>query len=115
MKCISSKAIVVSLALIILVIGCRTNYTATTYDYPQPVDTRDRDILYQEKKTYHIASTGVYASNEFDGARLSAFTQEGENLYKAEILPENEPINPSPWYAMELWSDTPQTIQLNRF
>ena len=86
------------------------NYTATSYDYPDPVDTSDKPIEEQEKKTWSF--DGVYADNQFDGARLNGFSQVDKNTFRAEILPENFPINESPWYAFKLWSDRARKIEL---
>lgn len=92
--------------------SCKSSFEATTYDYPAPVDTRTRDILLQEKKGYYMRD-GVYADNLFDGARLSSFEKESDGRYKATILPENEPINPSPWYAFRLASNRKQDITIH--
>ncbi|MEL6866867.1 MAG: hypothetical protein AAFP19_20755, partial [Bacteroidota bacterium] len=87
-----------------------TNYTAKDLVFPRPVDTSTRPIEIQEKKTYAI--DGVYADNEFDAARLNAFNKDAEGRFHAVILPENSPINSSPWYAFRLWSDDNRRIQL---
>ncbi|MFK7933524.1 MAG: M14 family zinc carboxypeptidase [Saprospiraceae bacterium] len=97
------------LSTFIFLIGCKS-FEATPYDFPKPVDTTTRAIEFQEKKTYAIG--GVYASNEFDGARLNDFQQKGENSFVVTIRPENSPINPSPWYAFKIWSDEARTVQV---
>lgn len=86
------------------------NYEASTYIYPDPVDTSDKPIEEQEKKTYEI--DGVYADNQFEGARLNAFEQLDKHTFKASILPENTPINESPWFAFKLWSEKKRQIFL---
>lgn len=92
--------------------ACQVVRKATTYDFPKPVDTTDKPIEMQEKKLYGDAEMGVYADNRFDGARLNAFEQVNDSTFKATILPENEPINRSPWYAFKLWSDAPKNVQI---
>jgi predicted deacylase len=89
--------------------GCK-NYEASSYDYPDPVDTSNKPIEEQEKKLYEI--DGVYADNQFDGARLNGFEQVDKNTFKASILPENEPINKSPWFSFKMWSDKNRKIKL---
>lgn len=97
------------LLALLLFIGCKT-YQATDFNYPRKVDTTDHQIELQEKKTYSIG--GVYADNQFDGARLNDFSKINDNTFQATILPENFPINPSPWYAFKLWADKDQLINL---
>ena len=97
------------LLTLLLCIGCKT-YQASDFTYPNKIDTTDHPIELQEKKTYSI--DGVYADNQFDGARLNDFVKINGNTFQATILPENFPINPSPWYAFKLWADKDQLINL---
>lgn len=91
--------------------SCKHNpYQLKTYKFPSPVDTTTRPIKYQEKKTYQIGD--ISASNEFPSARLNDFTQLNDSIFQVLISPENEPINPSPWYAFKIWSKSPQSIYL---
>lgn len=90
-------------------LGCK-NYQATSYNYPDPVDTSDKPIHEQEKRTWRF--DGISADNRFDGARLNGFEQVDTKTYKAVILPENTPINKSPWFAFKLWSEQPGEIDL---
>lgn len=76
----------------------------------QEVDTTSRPIERQEKKTFAFEADGVYFSNEFDGARLNKIERTGENFYTITILPENAPINMSPWYAFQVWSKRKKEI-----
>lgn len=103
------KNLLYILPLFFLISACKS-FVATPYDFPNGVDTTTRVIEMQEKKTY--TAGGVYANNEFDGARLNDFQQVNDSSFVVSIRPENSPINPSPWYAFKLWSDTPRTIQL---
>lgn len=99
------------LALLLLFFySCSTPNTATSFDFPKPVDTSNRPIQVQEKKVYQIG--GVYADNQFDGARLNNFIAINDSTFQATIRPENTPINPSAWYAFRLWSDSPRRISL---
>ncbi|MAJ31466.1 MAG: hypothetical protein CMC18_02260 [Flavobacteriaceae bacterium] len=76
------------------------------------VDTRSKPIRFQEKKTYSFDSAGVYFSNDFNGARLNSVQQLNDSTYRLGIWPENIPINPSPYYAFKVWSDTQQSLIL---
>lgn len=84
------------------------NRGATHYKFPTPVDTRTKAITFQEKKVYDFPSLGLKADNQFDGARLNTAELRDDTLLVIGIKPENEPINPSPWYALRL---TPQRDQ----
>ena len=57
------------LFLVLLLPACKS-YEAKTYDFPKPVDTTTRPITLQTKKVYELPD-GIYADNQFDGARLN--------------------------------------------
>lgn len=73
-------------------------------DFETPINTHSRPITYQEKKTFKLESLGVFASNEFDGARLSGFKKLNDSTALAIINPENQPINRAAYYAFKIWS-----------
>jgi cytosolic carboxypeptidase protein 6 len=75
----------------------------------QIIPTESKPIQIQEKKVFDL-DKGVYFSNQFEGARLNDVTRINDTLVAITILPENEPINPSPWYAFKIWSESPQTF-----
>ncbi|MFC3881622.1 M14 family metallopeptidase [Algoriphagus namhaensis] len=75
----------------------------------QIIPTESRAIEKQVKQTYFVGDQ-VYFSNEFEGARLNGAEKVNDTLYRVLILPENEPINPSPWYAFKVWSERAQTF-----
>ena len=66
---------------------------ATTYDFPQPVDTKSKEITYQEKQIYYDSIGDVFATNNFPAARLNDFQRERRGFYVAYINAENTPIN----------------------
>ena len=102
-------AISILILLSLVLTGCKS-YKASTYEYPDPVDTHDKEIAEQDKKLYSI--DGIYADNRFDGARLNGFEQVEKDVYKAIILPENHPINKSPWFSFKLHADKKRKIDL---
>lgn len=79
---------------------------------PQQVSTTTRPILKQEKRTIGFEADGIYFSNEFDGARLNSIEKDEAGRYVISILPENEPINMSPWYAFKVWSKKKKEINV---
>jgi len=101
------------LLFFVLFLSCKssTSLTADKHEYLKPVDTTKRPISNQKKKTYHLI--GLSATNDFPAARLNKFTQENDSTYTASIWPENFPINPSPWYAFKLWSETERDVYIN--
>ena len=76
------------------------------------VDTSDKEIKFQEKKIFSFDKSGVYFSNDFEGARLNNVTQKNDSSFILKVLPENIPINPSPFYAFEVLSNTTKRINL---
>ncbi|MEW4925125.1 M14 family metallopeptidase [Algibacter sp. 2305UL17-15] len=84
-------------------LGCSS---VKTVSFKTPIDTQSKPIEYQIKKTFELEDLGIYASNEFDGARLNGFEKLNDSTAKAIIAPENEPINHSAYYAFKVWSDT---------
>lgn len=105
------KTAILYLLLLFIITSCQSYYKLNTFDLPRPVDTSNKPIDLQEKKVYSTEA-GVYADNQFDGARLNDFIQIDATSFEAWIKPENAPINPSPWYAFKLWSDEPIDINL---
>jgi hypothetical protein len=83
------------------------------YDPPGATITTDKEIVPQHYRTISFSNTGIYISNEFEGARLNDFYQVNESTYTAVILPENAPINDSPWYSFKIWSSRERKINLN--
>ncbi len=56
---------------------------------------------------------GVFASNQFDGARLNDFVRLSESNFQATVSPENIPVNASAWFAFQIWSNEKKTIELS--
>lgn len=77
------------------------------------VDTHTKPIENQVRKTYNFASSGVYVSNKFDGARLNFIRQLNDSTFECTVVPENHPINNSAWYAFKVWTDKPKTVYFN--
>jgi len=98
------------LPFILLLAFTACNRGATHYKFPTPVDTRTKAINFQEKKTYDFPILGLKADNQFDGARLNTAELKDDTLLVIGILPENEPINPSPWYALRLTPERDQRL-----
>jgi cytosolic carboxypeptidase protein 6 len=81
------------------------------YPFPNPVDTRTRPIVFQQKQLF-VTSAGVCADNRFDAARLNDFIALDDSTFRAFVAPENTPINPSPWYAFKIAANQQRNITL---
>ena len=96
------------IAIVGLVILAACNSTVPTYVYPTPVDTDSKSVELLEGRVF-VTMAGVTATSDFPGARLGAFKAAGPRttngvggFFVADIPPENQPINQSPWYAFGL-------------
>ena len=70
-------------------------------------------IQYDQSKHAQACNIGVVKiSANFATARMDKCTQVADNEYLITLVPENTPINSSPWYAFKVWSETTKNIQL---
>ena len=86
-----------------VVVSC-TGVKPVAFD--TPIDTTSKVLNNQNKQTFELDGLGVFASNEFDGARLNGFEKLDDSTATVIITPENTPINNSAYYAFRTWSDT---------
>ena len=111
---IKSIIIFISAIITLLIISkCSTpekTITALPYDPPGAIVTTNKEITLQHYRTISFSKSGVFASNEFEGARLNDFYQVDDSTFVVEIEPENAPINNSAWYAFKLWSKEEKDI-----
>lgn len=90
-----------------IIVGCTT---VKTVEFETFVDTTSKPIDYQIKKTYELPNLELYASNDFDGARLNGLEQINDSTALVIINPENSPINNSAYYAFKAWSKTSKPL-----
>lgn len=98
------------LSLLLTLAACQTDSQWAGQAPVRKVQTETLPVQHQHKGTFSLEQ-GIYASNDFPGGRLNGIVQRNDTLL-ALITAENTPINPSPWYAFQLWSETAQSIQL---
>lgn len=67
----------------------------------------------QPGAVFAFAHHTVFFSTDFAGARLNQIEAINDSIFNGTIVPENNPINRSPWFAFKIWAATPRTIQLN--
>jgi len=92
-----------------LLISC---ISAPKVIFKEYVDTKTRSISFQKKRIFSFDESGVYFSNDFEGARLNNINQLNDSTFVLSILPENKPINPSPFYAFKIWSSSAKKVFL---
>lgn len=90
---------------------CKRNAQWEGQEPVKKVSTETVPIQLQYKGTFNLGA-GIYMSNEFEGARLNGVARTNDTLLTVLITPENSPINMSPWYAFQLWSDHPCDIYI---
>ncbi|WP_299104542.1 M14 family metallopeptidase [uncultured Tenacibaculum sp.] len=95
--------------LFFIITGCSSTKIVK---FKTPVDTTNKEISKQEKQVYSIKEMQVYATNNFDAARLNGFEKVNDSAVKAIIRPENTPINNSTYYSFKIWSETPKSIYI---
>ena len=99
----------VFLILIFLVWSCKDSKWRGQ-EVIQKVNTQTLPVQEQVKKAFDLGS-GIYCSNDFDGARLNGIVLTNDTII-ALINPENTPINYSPWYCFKIWSEAQQNVFL---
>jgi cytosolic carboxypeptidase protein 6 len=71
-----------------------------------------RKVILQERKTYAFKESGLFVSNEFEGARLIDFYPNKDQTYTAVFEPENLSAY-TPWFAFKIWSNRQQAVTIN--
>ena len=74
------------------------------------VPTVDKPVQKQWRGVWAFNDSTTFFSNTFDGARLNGVAYDGDDHYTIWVTAENTPINVSPWYAFQVWSDEPRDI-----
>ncbi|MDI9364085.1 MAG: M14 family metallopeptidase [Flavobacterium sp.] len=89
--------------------SCTTSRTAASLS----VDiTKPTTVTLQKKKDFIFQKGSIGFSNKFSAARLNKVTAVNDSTYSVLILPENNPVNPSPWYAFKIWSKKNRQVYL---
>jgi len=90
-------------------VGLRMSTNASkaySYDPPGSLNTTDKPIEFQKKRTFAFEAAGVYFSNDFEGARLNDVRMVNDSTFVGVLAPENAPVNYSAWYAFKAWSSS---------
>jgi len=89
--------------------SCKTTNTTITSSVKTP---KNSTVDVQQKKDFIFQNGTIGFSNQFSAARLNHVKAVNDSTYSLMVLPENNPINPSPWYAFKLWSNKSQVVHL---
>jgi hypothetical protein len=99
------------LFIILSLSSCDQNTQWKGQDPIKKVDTHTQPIQLQYKGLFDLGD-GIYMTNDFVGARLNGAARTNDTLISILITPENEKINPSPWYAFKIWSKEKRDIYI---
>jgi hypothetical protein len=72
----------------------------------------------QERRSWHFdadalaGAPAVHFDNQFEGGRVNDCRRVGPREFRLVVEPENEPINPSPWYAFRVRADAPVDLRV---
>jgi len=83
--------------------GCQTR---------KPAGPIVKVIDQQQHKDFLFNQQSLLFSSRFPTARLNRVAQQNDSTFVLDILAENVPINPSPWYAFKIWSSVKRNIYI---
>lgn len=76
------------------------------------IDSTLINVKLNEPEIRYFNDSTLLFSTAYDAARLNVVRQVNDSTFELSILPENTPINPSPWYGFKLWSRDARNISL---
>lgn len=86
----------------LLLVSVLLGLVASAIAAPATPPVAEIKVLRQTHQAWAFPDDGVTFDNQFSGARLNALERIAAHAFHATILPENQPINVSPWYAFRL-------------
>lgn len=106
---IKLKYILLSAFSTVLFSSCKTQQLVAKLNH---IDSATAVINFQKKKVYKFNNNQILFTNNFAAARANSITQQNDSTFNIIIKPENEPINPSPWFAFKVWSAIEKKIHI---
>ena len=99
-----------ALPLLVLPVSCQAPQAAPAV--PAPAAARTSPAVLQERREWVFGGNApsVTIDNRFPGARVNRCDEVAPHDYRITITPENEPINPSPWYAFRIRAAAPTDV-----
>lgn len=70
------------------------------------------ETAHVDRQAFQFEEPHIEFSNQFSGARLSGCTRVSAGRYRLVVRPENMPVNNSAWYAFQVRSQQPRTIEV---
>ncbi len=99
------------LAASLCLLGCHTvKVKAPAPNGVVRVDSSKAKITWQQRKDFVFNGGKVVFANRFATARLNSISQQNDSTFKIDILSENVPVNPSPWYAFKVRAASKRNI-----
>jgi len=103
--------ITLTLLSILLLGACAPlSYQAQLIESNPRANTKDHTIEYQNLHKELFNEQGISFDNQFDASRMNSCKRKNDSTFTIDILPENYPINASPWYAFRIISRIKQTV-----
>jgi hypothetical protein len=72
-----------------------------------------RNPINADPRTFQFPADAVTFDANFEGGRLNDVVRKSAGKYQMVILPENEPINNSAWYAFRIKAESSKTITID--
>lgn len=86
-------------------LGCHAVKVASGDKIAVPkVDSSKAKVTWQQRRNFLFNGGRIGFTNRFAAARLNSISQQNDSTFKIDVLSENDPINPSPWYAFKVWA-----------
>jgi len=99
--------------LLLLILYSTSCISVKKVPFNQIVDTANKKIHFQKKKNFYFKDVGVHFTNQFEGSRLNNVVKINDSIFEVQILPENIPINSSPFYAFKVWGNQTKKIVIH--
>jgi hypothetical protein len=77
-----------------------------------PLPPPGPEVAFQDHRDWEFPGDGVRFDNRAEGSRLNAVVRTGRDRYELWVLPENVPINPSPWYGFRVQAPAGTALHL---
>ncbi|UEG52182.1 M14 family metallopeptidase [Mucilaginibacter daejeonensis] len=98
------------LGLLWLAVATQTGCHTAKVGVASTADNAKVKISLQKRQEWTFNNGRIKINNRFASARANDVSQVNDSTFKVDVLPENEPVNPSPWYAFKVWSATSRNI-----
>ena len=102
-----SRSLLVSLTL--LIAGCNGSIQAVSL--VEPSDTNSTNNTIDTSAQCDIGH--IQITTDFPAGRIGHCEKSAENIFSLTLIPENTPINSSPWYAFKVQANSATQVKIN--